>query len=169
MELLLIRHAEAARPAAPGADHDETRALTPLGVEKSRRAAAALNKLNVHVDALLVSPYLRAMQTAQIITDGLTHTPQLRSTEALRPGATADKLVKEIRRAAELGTVALCGHEPDLSKLATRLLGGDGSPSLLFHTGSIASLQLDLGAKPLAGSLRWFIDSAQLDLIAQAP
>jgi phosphohistidine phosphatase SixA len=76
--------------------------------------------------------------------------------------------VDELRRNTEFTTIAMCGHEPDLSTTATRLLGGDHRPSLLFHTGSIAMLHVDLKADPPQSSLAWFLDSRQLDLIAQA-
>ena len=169
MDLLLIRHAESARVGSPGISSDEERTLTPTGRFKTQRAALALNALGVRLNAILASAYPRAVETAQILAENLIHTPQVRPCDALLPNAPQQRLLDEIRRAFELRSVALCGHEPDLSRLASIFLGGDNAePTLLFHTGAIAYLKLHSHSEPLAGSLHWFLNSHQLELISYA-
>jgi phosphohistidine phosphatase len=167
MELLLIRHGEAVRLGSRTAATDRERSLTPAGAEYTRRAATALNILGLRLDAILTSPYARTMQTAELLAEGLEHRPELRPRDFLGPNADWQALVHELQRDIEFSTIAWCGHEPDLSASATRLLGGNDRPSLIFHTGSVAMMHVDLGRDPPQASLRWFLDSRQLDLIAQ--
>ncbi len=168
MELLLIRHGEATRVGDDGATTDRQRVLSSLGIEKTRNAGIALSKLDLRINAVLSSPYPRAVQTSEVLRDNLTHTPQIRASELVAPNAAWSPIVKELQRNIELRTIAICGHEPDLSAFATNLLGGNRRPSLIFHTGSVAMFRIDVRTDPPEASLQWFLDSNQLDLIARA-
>ncbi len=169
MKLLLIRHGESGAVGQNGVTTDEQRELTEVGVEKSRRAATALNRMDIRLEAILTSPYPRAVRTAQLLCEGLHHTPQLRERDSLRPCDAIDDAVREIEMSRELRTIAICGHEPTLSAVADHLLGSRQGPSLIFHTGSIAFMQLDVSRKRPEGVLFWFLDSHHLDLISQSP
>ncbi len=168
MELLLIRHGEATAVGNDGVMSDHDRDLTEAGVGKIRRAARAIDRMEVRLNAIISSPYPRAEHTARIICDGLTHKPVLRCSESLAPGNSVTEALAELRQNGELRALAICGHEPTLSMLANRLLGNRNRPVLIFHTGSVAYLQLDLSPKSAAGTLHWFLDSRQLDMIGQA-
>jgi phosphohistidine phosphatase len=166
MELFIVRHGEATRIGTPGVECDRDRRLSPLGIEKTQRASDALNKMGVRINAILCSPYPRALRTAEILCDRLDHPPQLRSCDALACDGDVDTVLGELRRVSELKSVAVCGHEPDLSRLTTRLLGRNGQPCLIFHTGSIASVKVDFNGDQPTGLLHWFLNSHQLDFIA---
>ena len=166
MQLLLIRHADSVRVGSDGVITDRQRKLSPIGLEKTRHAALALNRLGLRVSAVMTSPYPRAVQTVRILTEHLEFKPEVRRTELLAPGVDWSKIVKLLHRNIELPCIALCGHEPDLSEGATRWVGGSGRPSLLFHTGSVACMRLDLKTDPPEGTLQWLLDSNQLDMIA---
>ncbi|MEE9295205.1 MAG: phosphohistidine phosphatase SixA [Phycisphaerae bacterium] len=167
MELLLVRHGEATPVGSKGVRSDRQRKLTPAGLEKTKRAAIALNKLDVRIDAMLASPYPRALETAKTLCEGLENRPRLRARDSLRPGGDIDTILQEIRLNAELGAIGLCCHEPTLSRLTDVLLGGSERPPLVFHTGAVAFMQVDLDQDPPAATLHWFLDSRQLDLIAR--
>ncbi len=169
MELLLIRHAQAQPIGSSGIERDRDRDLTPDGVAVTERIADALNKFDVRIAAMLVSPFRRTMHTAGILCDRLHHPPQLRVSENLTPRSTIAAAVNEIRQNAELECIAMCGHEPTLSGLADRLLGSRYRPSLIFHTGAAAFLHVDINGKAPAATLHWFLDFRQLDLISRAP
>jgi len=168
MELLLIRHGEARRVGDDGITTDRQRVLSSLGIEKTRNAGIALSKLGLRINAVLSSPYPRTVQTSEILRDSLSYTPQIRASELVAPNAAWVPLVEELQRNIELRTIAVCGHEPDLSAFATKLLGGNRRASLIFHTGSVALFHVDVRNDPPEASLRWFLDSNQLDLIARA-
>jgi phosphohistidine phosphatase SixA len=127
--LYLVRHAE----AAPG-EPDELRALTPAGREVARALGEQL--AGERLDAVLTSPLLRARETAEAIAkaSGL----EAEADERLAPGATVDDV-----RAAVAGRgerVAVVGHQPDCSLIATAVSGVDPG----FPAGGVA--RLDLGA-----------------------
>jgi len=168
MQLLLVRHGEAAPPRSPGPQADRKRPLTEGGIARTQAAASALNGLNVRVDAILSSPYPRAVQTAEVFRDRLETTPELRANEALSLKADWPQIIAELNRNRELKSIMLCGHEPDLSGGATLLLGGNHRPSLLFHTGSVACFHVDLDPDIPQASLHWFLNSHQLELLARA-
>jgi phosphohistidine phosphatase len=125
--LFLIRHAE----AAPG-EPDELRALTAAG----REAARALGEQLAadRLDAVLSSPLLRARETAQAIAkaSGLG----VEADERLAPGATADDVRSAVAGRGE--RVAVVGHQPDCSLIATALSGTDPG----FRPGGVARLDL---------------------------
>jgi phosphohistidine phosphatase len=116
VQLYLVRHAEAA-----SGEPDELRPLTPEGREAARALGERLAADGVRPDAVLSSPLLRARETARELARpaGLT----AESDERLAPGATAE----DVRAAAgERGeTVVVVGHQPDCSKIAAALTGGD--------------------------------------------
>jgi phosphohistidine phosphatase len=113
MRLVLVRHAE----AAPG-DPDELRTLTPEGHEQARNLGERLRTQGVIPDVVLSSPLLRARQTAAELGFG-----EPESLDALAPGATADDVRAAIRGRGE--TVAVVGHQPDCSRIAASLRGGE--------------------------------------------
>lgn len=110
MELWLVRHA-AAEDAAPG-HADARRALTARGRRRFTRAARGLRALGAGCDALVHSPWLRAQETAEILSAEFGGDHELRVSAALaRP--------PDERLLAELSgeRVVLVGHEPWLTDL----------------------------------------------------
>jgi phosphohistidine phosphatase len=116
VQLVLVRHAEAA-----SGEPDELRPLTPEGRETARALGERLAAEGIRPDAVLTSPLLRARETAQELARpaGLEAEPD----ERLAPGASAD----DVRAAAveRGGTVVVVGHQPDCSRIAAALTGGE--------------------------------------------
>ena len=130
VQLVIVRHAEAA-----SGDPDELRPLTPEGREAARALGERLRREGVQPDAVLTSPLLRARETAQELARpaGLEAEPDAR----LAPGATAE----DVRAAAqERGeTVVVVGHQPDCSRIAAELTGGE-EPA--FPPGAMLAIDL---------------------------
>ena len=70
MILYLLRHGIAEPRDADGQD-DETRALTKAGRQKMQAVARGMLALDLGVERILSSPYLRAKQTAEIVAGAL--------------------------------------------------------------------------------------------------
>ena len=70
MKLYVMRHGPAEDDAPTGRDAD--RALTAAGRERVAAVAKALSEANESPFAILSSPLVRAMQTAEIVAD-ITH------------------------------------------------------------------------------------------------
>jgi phosphohistidine phosphatase len=137
MEILLVRHA----PAVTRNDElpDPDRPLTDRGVRRFSLAVEGLRRLDLGLDDILHSPWLRAAQTARllsVITDGAIHAS---ANLAATPG---DALLAELAGFADEGRHAVVGHEPWLSELLALLATGDAAlgKNLAFKKGGVAWL-----------------------------
>lgn len=130
VRLVIVRHAEAA-----SGEPDELRPLTAAGRDTARVLGKRLADEGLVPDAVLTSPLLRARETAQELARpaGLDPEPD----ERLAPGATAEA----VRTAAEERgqTVIVVGHQPDCSRIAAALSGGE-EPA--FPPGGMLALEL---------------------------
>lgn len=119
MDLVIIRHARAAEPVID----DARRTLTPRGRRDALRLGERLRRAGVRFDALVVSPLLRAVETAELVAVGLDFEGQLEVALELRPQSLPrDVLDEVVAPRAELETVALVGHQPLLGELLGHLL-----------------------------------------------
>ena len=98
---------------------DADRPLSDVG--KTKAAATGLVRVVPAVDAVLASSLARAWQTAELLHEaGWPEPERLRELEV---GVPAIAMVGLLHRRPEQ-TLALVGHEPQLSQLASLLCGG---------------------------------------------
>ena len=165
-EVYFIRHGIAVDRAV--GEDDEGRSLTPKGIAKTQLIAQRLSDLNLQFDMLLTSPLVRAQQTAEILqAAGLA--AQIQEFLPLRPsGRLADWLtwLGEWRSAiaqpnstnAELPknsmnpSVALVGHEPDLSQWAQQLVCGQYQDNWTLKKAGIIGLQVPAADRAIGES-----------------
>jgi phosphohistidine phosphatase len=156
MDLYLIRHAEAAPLGEGGVSTDADRPLTDLGREQARRVAAGLQAHGVRPGIFLTSPLLRARQTAEAILEKWpAPAPEVRVCEELEPGTKRRKLAKALTR-LDGNTVALVGHEPDLSTFAAWLLG-DRKIHLELAKAGVAYLRCADKPDKRSAALHWLV------------
>jgi phosphohistidine phosphatase len=122
MDLYLIRHAHAADGARYHADGD--RPLTAEGRQKAQAVGAALVKEGARFRAILSSPLVRAVETAELIAISGGYAGALSISPALTPDAHPSEMLAAV--AAEDGPVALVGHEPSMGALLSQLLARAG-------------------------------------------
>jgi phosphohistidine phosphatase len=130
VRLVIVRHAEAA-----SGEPDELRPLTPEGRRTARALGQRLADEGLHPDAVLTSPLLRARETAQELARPAGLEAEL--DDWLAPGATPESV-----RAAAGGrgeTVIVVGHQPDCSRIAAALSGGEEP---VFAPGAMRSIEL---------------------------
>lgn len=154
LSLYLVRHAIAAERGGEYPD-DNLRPLTSKGAAKFREAVAGLARLDVAADTILTSPLVRARQTADILAKGLSGSPPVVETDALRPGAGFDEVVAAVADCDRVTTIALVGHEPGIGDLAGRLLRT--SEPLGFGKGAVCRIDFDQWPPKGGGQLRWFM------------
>lgn len=116
MDLILWRHAEA-EELAEGVD-DPTRGLTPKGERNARRVADWLNHVLPHSTKVLVSPALRARQTAEALDR------KFKVVDALAPEGTVEGLLSAARWPDAREPVLVVGHQPTLGLTAAYLMIG---------------------------------------------
>jgi phosphohistidine phosphatase len=123
MKLYVMRHGPAEDQSGSGLDGD--RALTASGRERVRAVAKLLVELGEAPLAVITSPLVRAVQTAEIVAL-VTQLGQGKGSVEVRremspsghTSALVDTLLAEGRK-----RVMVVGHEPDLGELVTTLLG----------------------------------------------
>ena len=151
MRVTLIRHGE----AGDDAPRDELRSLTLRGRASVARVGRALRRRGGDFNLIVSSPYVRALQTAEIIAASVGYAGRLLVNEALVPEGRISRVVSWLATVAGEDSVALVAHEPILSALAGALLGVDRFPSLRKSE----ALRLRLPDGPgQPGELRWRMD-----------
>lgn len=133
MELILWRHAD-----AEDGKPDLARELTDKGRRQASRMAKWLKPRLDDEWEILVSPAVRARQTAEALER------EFRTCITVGPQSTEDTLLREVEWPARKKNVILVGHQPAFGRVAAQLLTG--------HRGDLAVRK---------GSIWWF--SSKLD------
>jgi len=154
MEIYILRHAIAEDAAAGQPDAD--RRLTPSGEEKLRRVLARATEAGVNPDVILTSPYVRAVQTAEIARTELGFKDELIHTESLVPFATPFDVWDEVRRQSGARQVLLAGHNPLLSSLVCFLIGAP-SYAIDLKKSALARVDVHSPAPQPRGALVWLL------------
>ncbi|MCU0552800.1 MAG: phosphohistidine phosphatase SixA [Leptolyngbya sp. Prado105] len=154
MELYLIRHGLAGQHGDH--PHDDERPLTQEGERKTEQVAKRMRSLDLHFDLILTSPLTRAKQTADILKRvGLSHS--LETAGYLAPGGDIQNWHAWLEGwRSPKKTLALVGHEPDLSSWAELLLWGEVRDRLILKkAGAIGLLLPDSGSSIANSQLFW--------------
>ena len=154
MQLYVVRHGIAIDREDPKSPPDPERYVTEEGVHKTKRVAAAVAELSGAADLLLSSPYVRAMQTAEIFAAALNYPKQkIRSADFLLPGAGAHLLFRELAKDRHASTVFVFGHAPQLDDVVAAALGAKHHVTSLKKAG-VALIELKRISPP-SGQLLW--------------
>lgn len=141
MNLYIIRHAIAADEGTYEQDSD--RPLTDKGRKKMRQIAKGLRALGVEFDLILSSPYIRARETAEILEDVFKMKEKTAFSENLTPMAGPDALISEINENHSVDSLALVGHEPNLSNLVGLLTSENAKLDITIKKGGVIRLSVD--------------------------
>ena len=166
MILYLLRHGLAVDPGTPGRGDDSARSLTPRGERKTRQIAQAMKGMEVVIDRILTSPYLRARQTAEIVAEAYELEERLELCTELAPGGQPRKLIERIGQSApEAENLLLVGHEPDLSTLASLLSTGLNSSAITLKKGGLCRLDCERLRPGRCATLEWLLTPKQMVLM----
>jgi phosphohistidine phosphatase len=153
VRILLVRHADAVSETA--FLRDEHRILSPAGRQQVRELAALLAETGLELGAVVASPLVRAVQTAELLVRWLDWSGPIQASPHLAPALASGSAAADwLARSAEpLGAAVLAavGHEPSISHLARLLSGGAGAPAVPAFGKAEACLVED-------GALRWRIE-----------
>jgi len=163
MLLHLIRHGIAVDRADPECPTDSQRPLTDRGRRRTRRAAEGLQRLGVSPEWVISSPWVRAVQTAEIVVEtlGLSE-DDLLCDEDLLPMADPGAILRKLE-SFEADELMLVGHAPHLDLVLEELCRGALLASLTKAGG--ACVELD-PRRALRGTLRWLLPSKGLRRLA---
>jgi phosphohistidine phosphatase len=120
-------------------EDDRLRPLTPEGQVKTRRVADRLKQLDVSVELILTSPYLRALQTAEILL-GTKVGDRLETADFLEPEYTFESLQTWLTHTT-VKSVAIVSHEPNLSNAAAFLVFGQPTENIRMKKAGVIGLE----------------------------
>lgn len=144
MKLWLLRHGE----AEPRARTDAERNLTEAGRLEVQSSASHLQ--GQPLDAILVSPYQRAQQTAEIVRQVLGFSGVVETVPWLTPESDPKDAMLYLNRRSEQNLL-LVTHQPFVGVLGGWLVNGHRDTPLPMATASLAELD---GEHLAAGLLR---------------
>ena len=138
IEIYLIRHGIAGQFG--DCEDDSLRPLSEIGAKKTTRVAQRLKELGLRFDVILTSPYARSMETAIILQSiGLSET--LETLDNLKPAGNIEFLIEQLQSIREqVQSIAIVGHEPDLSRLAAQLIFGQNCENLVLKKAGVIGL-----------------------------
>lgn len=120
--LYLLRHAKA--ESATLHSPDEDRALTNRGIDDAKTLATKLIKREIRFDLILTSPAIRAITTAQIISNRLDHKQRFLEVDKKLYQADSTTLFRIVSKLhKKIKSVMLVGHNPALEDFVTLITG----------------------------------------------
>ena len=157
MKLYLVRHATATEGIGGEVRTDADRPLISAGRKEAQEVASALKKLGVKPDVLLSSPLVRARQTAEVFAEVFGFNEKVEMTDALAPAGQFGQLCKAIGLHKRANEVILFGHQPDLTVLASTLLGAGIDLDMPFKKAGACRIDVYDCPPTTPGTLKWFI------------
>lgn len=102
------------------------------------QVAKGLRRVVDEVDRIVTSPYVRAVQTAEILCQEFSkvYRPVLEQADVLKSGCGAEDVKQWLTTIDPESTVLLVGHEPDLSILMGHITSGGGGYAKLSKGGA---------------------------------
>lgn len=160
MRLYIVRHAWAEEPNEFQYPDDSQRPLTEDGRRRFRREAEKLVQRGVRPMKIATSPYLRTVQSAEILAKAIEGKSEVSKLDALAPGSDLEALIAWTSK-LEDKEAAWVGHMPDVGWLTSQLIGA-ATNRIGFSKGAIAAIDFD--GKPEAGRgfLCWLVTARML-------
>jgi phosphohistidine phosphatase len=150
-ELLFLRHAHAGDPAAFDGP-DASRPLSEKGERQADRMGRFLARAGVAPDAIITSPKIRSVRTAEIVA---VHLSLPVSVDALLAGPIdLDELDGVLADHGDPVRPILVGHDPDFSDLVSTLAGAAHIP---MRKGALARVDVERPLYSGNGVLRWLV------------
>jgi phosphohistidine phosphatase len=153
MRIYLVRHSDAVDrvPSMP----DAARYLSARGRLSFRDMALRFRDAGGLPTRILTSPFVRAVQTAEILSETLRYDGEVVLDPRLSPGFDVAMLNAVLDGCPCEREIAFVGHEPDLGGILTRLLSLPQGYAM--RKGAIAALDLPIPGDPLRARLAWLL------------
>ena len=140
MQIFVMRHGQAGMVAAS----DALRPLTDKGIKEAQEMGHWLSKQAPCFDCVLVSPYLRAQQTADAVISELVNIGKKETLSIITPEDNAKAVhdyLDAICTIEQYQHILLVSHMPLVSYLVAELTSDNAMP--IFQTASVAQIDYD--------------------------
>ena len=158
MNIFFLRHAIAVPRGTPRFK-DENRPLTKDGARKMKGAAEGMRALEMEFDRIGSSPYLRARQTAEIVSEVFGHEVEIWNS------LIADHVPRELIAALQKisgENVLVVGREPHFSQFISVLISGGPDAQIELKKGALCKVSSDDLIFGQCATLHWVLAPAQL-------
>jgi phosphohistidine phosphatase len=126
--------------------------------------AAGLAEMGIRPSILLSSPYVRAVQTGEIVCDALEIDPKnLHASDALKPEAKPARIAEELARITA-DEVICFGHAPHLDDFIAYAVRA-AAPFTMLKKAGVACLEVQRFSPPEV-QLRWLLTPKLLRTLA---
>jgi phosphohistidine phosphatase len=123
-----------------------------------RLIARRLKSLNVTPELVLSSPYLRAHETAKILVEEIDSNIGLIIDQNLSPMGDLKLLIEDINQNyTGLDSIAVVGHEPQMSSLVSVLISGNATLDVTMKKGGVCCLSISALCFGRCASLEWLL------------
>jgi phosphohistidine phosphatase len=161
MYLYLVRHAiaEDREDFSKKSQEDSLRPLTLKGRKRMQKMLFLIEDELQDLDLIVTSPYVRAKQTAQIISEFLGGVRIIESAE-LVPHAAPAAFLKWLKSQENQKKILAVGHSPHIGSFASYILSGSNKESFIeFKKSSVALIETgNFGEMaPTQAQLEWLI------------
>lgn len=139
---------------------DSERALTPEGIRKMQKVGSTLAELDLAIETIISSPYVRARQTAEIIVEEISFKKELVFDKRIIPSASFKEFGNLLQEMSTGGNMMFVGHEPSISSFVSGICA-DHALRMDFKKGAVCCIELT-NSNALRGNLKWYATPAQL-------
>jgi phosphohistidine phosphatase len=160
VDIYILRHGRAEK-RAPSGHGDEGRALTGEGRTEILGVAEFLASRDVVFGCIATSPYVRAVETAQIVAKALGKRGLLVQWEELTPGSSIEALESRISGRPEDESLLIIGHEPILGQFTGYMISHGGDAAIALGKGGLAKIR-NARLDPVGGELQWLLTVRQI-------
>jgi phosphohistidine phosphatase len=126
--IVFMRHGDAFSKHESGVSFDSERTLSPLGQKNALTSAQKLKSLNFSPDSIISSPFVRAVQTAEIVSATFNKKEIQILNELATPNSIASLLEILLKKGKEGRSLIAIGHMPTVNLLAELII-----PKTAFH------------------------------------
>jgi phosphohistidine phosphatase len=141
MQIFIMRHGQ----ANPMASSDSARELTKQGMLESSKMASWLKENASNIEQVLVSPYIRAQQTANIVSVDSGLSAKISTIDSITPSGDAQQVhdyIDGLCSENNFEQLLIVSHMPLVSYLVAELTFNQESP--IFQTAGIAQIDYDV-------------------------
>jgi phosphohistidine phosphatase len=163
VELYIVRHGVAAELDNELKD-EGYRYLTVHGRNHCRIVAQRLKDMKVNFDAMISSPLVRAVQTAEVFASVLKFENEIRTAVELIGGSSYSRFLQLLHRNSHHNTIGIFAHAPDVNTYSLNLIKNEKlkDMQLNFKNSSVCKIEFDPATEN--GTFGWFLNSENMKI-----
>ncbi len=137
-------------------ESDADRKLTDKGTLRTAMVAKAMKAFGPPIDRIISSPYIRAVETAEIVARILGFESEIQTDRRLTPAGNYEGISDLLQENDDAENILVTGHEPSMGDFISGLCA-DGNLMVEVKKASITAIELYRLRPRAVGVLHWSI------------